>query len=50
MLCMNTYDKKYIDACRSRIASQISAYRELVSAAGGLSGSKGSQLDSAVET
>jgi hypothetical protein len=46
---MNSYDKKYIGESRAKIASQISAYEELVSTARGLSWPKRSQLDSAVE-
>jgi len=49
VLCMNTYDQEYIDECRAKIASQISAYKQLVSTARKLAGPKRSQLDSAVE-
>lgn len=33
MLCANSYTREYVDACRSRIAAQVAAYRALVSAA-----------------
>jgi hypothetical protein len=46
---MNSYDKKYIDGCRSKIASQISAYKEPVATARGLCESGRTRLDSAVE-
>ena len=29
MLCVNIYTQKYIDACRARVAKQVSAYRVL---------------------
>ena len=35
MLCMTTYDQSYVDDCRSKIASQVSAYRALASTAKG---------------
>ncbi|HTO50977.1 MAG TPA: hypothetical protein VML91_25295 [Burkholderiales bacterium] len=40
MLATSTYSKAYVDACRSRIALQVSAYENLVAAAkGGTAGS-----------
>ena len=48
MLCMTTYDRSYVDDCRSKIASQVSAYRALASTARG-SGAERSELDSALE-
>ena len=30
MLCANNYAKEYIDACRTRVASQIAAYASLI--------------------
>ena len=33
MLCANSYTKRYVDDCRSRIAAQVAAYRALVAAA-----------------
>jgi len=33
MLCANSYAKEYIDACRARLAAQVSAYQALVAAA-----------------
>lgn len=34
MLCMNTYDRQYIDGCRARVDSQLAAYRKLAKSAG----------------
>ena len=33
MLCVNNYSQKYIDACRSRVNSQVSAYNKLATTA-----------------
>lgn len=33
MLCRNNYTQKYIDECRKKVESQISAYKNLVKAA-----------------
>ena len=35
MLCVTTYDRSYVDDCRSKIDSQVSAYRTLASTAKG---------------
>ena len=32
MLCVNSYSEDYIDACRSKVASQLAAYKTLVDA------------------
>jgi hypothetical protein len=33
MLCVNRYRKDYIDECRSRMESQLAAYKPLVATA-----------------
>ena len=33
MLAASTYTKAHLDACRSKVALQVSAYRNLVAAA-----------------
>jgi hypothetical protein len=48
MLCMTTYDQSYVDECRSKIASQVSAYRALAATAKG-SDAEQSEIDSALE-
>jgi len=48
MLCMTTYDRSYVDDCRSKIASQVSAYRALAATAR-VSGAERSEFDSALE-
>ena len=48
MLCMTTYDRSYVDDCRSKIASQVSAYRALASTARG-SGADGTTALEAFE-
>jgi hypothetical protein len=35
VLCVTTYDQSYVDECRSKIASQIAAYRALAATARG---------------
>ena len=32
MLCVNSYQQNYIDACRARMETQIAAYRALAKA------------------
>ena len=44
MLAVNRYPKEYVDECRSRVASHVSAYKKLASAAAG----EGSSLGAAV--
>jgi len=50
MLCVNGYPHDYIDGCRSRIASQLAAYRALITAAGATRGVNSSALASAVDS
>jgi hypothetical protein len=33
MLCVNSYKKEYIDECRSKMESQLAAYKALATAA-----------------
>jgi hypothetical protein len=48
MLCINSYTQEYIDECRARVHSQLSAYNTLVTVARKQSGANGARLDSAV--
>ena len=34
MLCVNQYPREYVDECRSRMAAQLNAYRELAAPGG----------------
>ena len=38
MLSMSTYPKEYIAECRSKVASDVAAYRRLAAAAGAAAG------------
>jgi hypothetical protein len=48
MLCVNSYDRNYINECRSRIATRVSAYQRLVSAARTAAGASQAQIASAI--
>jgi hypothetical protein len=49
MLCVNAYKKEYIDTCRSRMESQLAAYKTLRAAGGEKTGAK-SALPSAIDS
>lgn len=49
MLCANSYTKEYVDACRSRLAAQIAAYKALVAAARAHVTANEPQLEAALE-
>ena len=49
MLCANNYAKEYIDACRTRVASQVAAYASLIAAARKGPGPESALLDRAIE-
>jgi hypothetical protein len=50
MLCVNNYTQKYIDECRVRVNSQVSAYINLVTSAKSQAGKKEKSLNSAIES
>jgi hypothetical protein len=49
MLCVNSYTQDYIDGCRSRMESQLAAYRALAAAASANPGRSKSTVASAVD-
>jgi hypothetical protein len=49
MVSINKYPQEYIDECRSRIALQIAAYRDLLAVARDLDQAGGSRLSSAID-
>jgi hypothetical protein len=49
VLCMNSYDRGYIEQCRSRIDAQIAGYRALVAAGAALRGQNKAQFDAAAD-
>lgn len=48
MLSMSTYSQEYINECRSSIELQVYAYKEMVSIATDLGGTREARLDSAI--
>ncbi len=50
MLCVNTYTQDYVDECRSRMESQLAAYRKLVATVRKKTGSGKSAFNSAVDS
>lgn len=48
MLCINAYTQEHIDACRSRVISQLSAYDNLITAANNAVGTDETPLNSAI--
>jgi hypothetical protein len=48
MLSVNHYDRTFVDACRARVDTQVSAYRDLTAAARGADGADLSRLDGAI--
>ena len=49
MLCINNYTQKYIDECRSKVKSQISAYKNLVTTAESQNETNKTKLKAAIE-
>ena len=50
MLCVNSYTKDYIDACRSRMESQLAAYNVLVATPREKTGTSKSAINSTVDS
>jgi hypothetical protein len=50
MLCINNYTQKYIDGCRLKINSQVSAYKKLVTTARNRIGTEEKALNAAIES
>jgi hypothetical protein len=50
MLCVNSYTQGYIDECRSRMESQLAAYKALITTARAKTGTSNSALKSAVDS
>jgi len=50
MLCVNRYERNYIDECRSRMESQLAAYKVLVATAKEKTGNGKSAFNSAVDS
>jgi hypothetical protein len=50
MLCINNYTQKYIDECSSKVKSQLSAYKNLVTTAGGQNGANKTMLNTAIKS
>ncbi len=48
MLSMSKYSQEYINECRSSIELQVFAYKEMVSIATDLGGTREARLDSAI--
>lgn len=48
MLCVNSYKQDYIDECRSRMESQLVAYKTLLAAAKAKTGTGNAAFNSAV--
>jgi hypothetical protein len=49
MLGVRKYTQNYIDACRSRVDQDLSAYRDLLAGARNKPASSNGRLDSAIE-
>ena len=49
MLAVNKFPQTYIDGCRSKVDAQISAYKDVVTAAKDLDRSGGTRLDPEIE-
>jgi hypothetical protein len=50
MLCVNKYPKRYVDECRSRMESQLAAYKTLVTTAREKAGTGKSAFNSTVDS
>jgi hypothetical protein len=50
MLCVNNYTQKYIDECRSKVKSQLSAYKNLITTAGSKNVTNETKLNAAIES
>jgi hypothetical protein len=50
VLCINNYTQKYVDECRSKVKSQISAYKNLVTTAGSQNGTNKTILNAAIKS
>ena len=50
MLCVNSYTQDYFDECRSRMESQIAAYKALVTTARAKTGTSNAAFNSAVDS
>ena len=50
MLCVNNYTREYIDVCRLRVNSQVSAYQKLLTSVRNQMGKNETQLNAAIES
>lgn len=50
MLCMNNYTQEYVDECRASVNAQLSAYRDLISAARKAAAPSDTKLDAAIDS